>query len=452
MEEIINIMLWHGGTIKDSPKFRYVGGDSTIVRLDIDKASYFELIDYVMKTGCFKSKDFYMYCLIPGVGGLRPLVNDFDVIDIIKMEGSEDEISSDDSGSDDEVNIFHGEDDYDTEFENEEWIDSVAAIQQVDKEDVVLKNSLLKQCLNGSKDAKENMVEYFEGNFVESFEAGGSHLEAYSSYEDSDGYVNSPGESEDDNVRGKKYKQKVPVVYSLQGDAFKQAVRKYAVINGRNVYISISDKKRLGRLGVNCVKGCPFYLFSSFHKVFKAKPHWSAIDIQSAVKEKYKVLIERWFAYKAKSYAHRMLHGSMRDHYSQIASYVASLKDANPSSTFELRGFLAGCKKVLCLDGCFLKTFLGDMLLAAIGRDGNDQMYPLAWAVVEGETNDSWEWFMDQLGRCLDINDGGNGWTLISDQQKGLVNSVSLVWKKAEHRIVQDTYLLTGKRRTKVKI
>ena len=47
------------------------------------------------------------------------------------------------------------------------------------------------------------------------------------------------------------------------------------------------------------------------------------------------------------------------------------------------------------------------MLLAAIGRDANDRMYPLAWAMVEGENNDSWEWFMEQLRKSLEINDGG---------------------------------------------
>ena len=39
------------------------------------------------------------------------------------------------------------------------------------------------------------------------------------------------------------------------------------------------------------------------------------------------------------------------------------------------------------------KTFLGGQLLAAVGRDDNDQMYPVAWTVVEAENIDSWVWF-----------------------------------------------------------
>ncbi|KAK8628910.1 hypothetical protein V6N13_009490 [Hibiscus sabdariffa] len=35
------------------------------------------------------------------------------------------------------------------------------------------------------------------------------------------------------------------------------------------------------------------------------------------------------------------------------------------------------------LDGCFLKGAFKGVLLGAVGRDGNDQMYPIAWAVAE---------------------------------------------------------------------
>jgi hypothetical protein len=36
-------------------------------------------------------------------------------------------------------------------------------------------------------------------------------------------------------------------------------------------------------------------------------------------------------------------------------------------------------------------------LLAAISRDANNQMYPVAFAVVEAEVKDSWTWFLEAL-------------------------------------------------------
>ena len=81
------------------------------------------------------------------------------------------------------------------------------------------------------------------------------------------------------------------------------------------------------------------------------------------------------------------------------------------------KGWIEGCRKVLCVDACFLKTFLGGQLLAAIGRDANDQMYPVAWAVVEGENNDSWHWFITELQRSLELGDGSH-LAILSDEHQ----------------------------------
>jgi hypothetical protein len=42
-------------------------------------------------------------------------------------------------------------------------------------------------------------------------------------------------------------------------------------------------------------------------------------------------------------------------------------------------------------------------------------LYPLAWAVVEGENNDSWQWFLTELQKCVP-HDNGTQWTIISDE------------------------------------
>lgn len=60
-------------------------------------------------------------------------------------------------------------------------------------------------------------------------------------------------------------------------------------------------------------------------------------------------------------------------------------------------------------------------------------MYPIAWAVVEKETNDSWDWFCALLFKDLVAGDG-DGWVVISDQQKGIINAIETWIPKAEHR------------------
>nr|GEW85361.1 hypothetical protein CTI12_AA204890 [Tanacetum cinerariifolium] len=45
------------------------------------------------------------------------------------------------------------------------------------------------------------------------------------------------------------------------------------------------------------------------------------------------------------------------------------------------KGWNTGCRKVIGLDGCFLKRTCRGELLTAMGRDGNNKMFPIAWAV-----------------------------------------------------------------------
>lgn len=44
-------------------------------------------------------------------------------------------------------------------------------------------------------------------------------------------------------------------------------------------------------------------------------------------------------------------------------------------------------------------------------------MYPVAWAVVEKENEETWSWFFEKLFEDLNIV-CGLGWTFMSDKQK----------------------------------
>ncbi|KAL4293438.1 hypothetical protein AHAS_Ahas18G0128100 [Arachis hypogaea] len=53
------------------------------------------------------------------------------------------------------------------------------------------------------------------------------------------------------------------------------------------------------------------------------------------------------------------------------------------------KGFLAGCRPIIGMDGCHLKGDHGQQLLVAVGRDPNDNYFSIAVAAVEAETKDS---------------------------------------------------------------
>ncbi|CAN1184865.1 hypothetical protein LINPERHAP2_LOCUS37210 [Linum perenne] len=143
----------------------------------------------------------------------------------------------------------------------------------------------------------------------------------------------------------------------------------------------------------------------------------------------------------ARKEARRILEGTLAEQYAKMRSYVSTLQLADPDGLFALEvdpvpgtqtskfkrlyvgfsslrlGFLSGCRRMFALDGCFLKGEVKGMLLSAVGKDGNNQMFPIAWAVVEGENRNSWCWFVHLVKTELLIADG-TGWSIISDQQK----------------------------------
>ncbi|GKV12552.1 hypothetical protein SLEP1_g23679 [Rubroshorea leprosula] len=79
------------------------------------------------------------------------------------------------------------------------------------------------------------------------------------------------------------------------------------------------------------------------------------------------------------------------------------------------KGFLLGCRPVIGVDACFLKGMFKGTLLAAVARDGNNQMFPIAWAVVDSESTSSWRFFFRCLADDLS-NHTGRDLTFISDQ------------------------------------
>ena len=80
-------------------------------------------------------------------------------------------------------------------------------------------------------------------------------------------------------------------------------------------------------------------------------------------------------------------------------------------------GFLRGCRSIIGLDGYHLKGRFGGQILFAITRDANDNIFLVAFAVVEQENKDSWVWFLQQFSDDIGNLDQVN-LVFIIDRQK----------------------------------
>ena len=78
------------------------------------------------------------------------------------------------------------------------------------------------------------------------------------------------------------------------------------------------------------------------------------------------------------------------------------------------------CRPIIGLDGCFLKGQYGGERLTIVGHYANDQMLPIAYAIVEVENKDTWRCFLELLVEDLGGADICRFCTVMSDQKKVL--------------------------------
>ncbi|XP_016185519.1 uncharacterized protein LOC107627179 [Arachis ipaensis] len=75
------------------------------------------------------------------------------------------------------------------------------------------------------------------------------------------------------------------------------------------------------------------------------------------------------------------------------------------------------CKPLVSIDGTHLYGKYGGTLLLAIAQDGNSNILPVAFALVEGENAESWSYFLSNLRRHVTPQEGI---LVISDRHNGI--------------------------------
>ena len=80
------------------------------------------------------------------------------------------------------------------------------------------------------------------------------------------------------------------------------------------------------------------------------------------------------------------------------------------------------CRPILSIDGTHLYGKYKGTLLISMGCDGNNQLFPLAFAITEGENIDSWGWFLTCIKNRVTQR---TGICVISERHPGIMVAMS---------------------------
>lgn len=181
----------------------------------------------------------------------------------------------------------------------------------------------------------------------------------------------------------------------------------------------------------------------------KDSPNYKPKDIADDIKREYGIQLNYSQAWRAKEIAREQLQGSYKEAYTQLPFFCEKIKETNPGSfaTFttkedssfhrlfvsfhaSISGFWQGCRPLLFLDRTLLNSKYQGELLAATAVDGNDGVFPVAFAVVDAETEDNWHWFLQELKLALATSEQI---TFVADFQNGLKESLSEIFENCYH-------------------
>ncbi|KAL0375425.1 UNVERIFIED_CONTAM: hypothetical protein Sradi_3458200 [Sesamum radiatum] len=144
--------------------------------------------------------------------------------------------------------------------------------------------------------------------------------------------------------------------------------------------------------------------------------------------------------------AREIVYGTWESSVQKLPKYMGALKKYNPGTIVEwehkafqpstgahvigyvfwafapcIEGFQF-CRNVISVDGTHLYTKYRHKMLIAAAMDGNQQVLPLAFAIVDDESTSSWKWFLTLLSRH--VIRGRRGVCLISDRHPGIIKAV----------------------------
>ncbi|XP_021771757.1 uncharacterized protein LOC110735887 [Chenopodium quinoa] len=191
-------------------------------------------------------------------------------------------------------------------------------------------------------------------------------------------------------------------------------------------------------------------IISEYVKSFVRKdPSLKVEFIQELVSKQFHFDVPYRRAWYAKEKAIAEIFGDWDSSYGRLPHFMQALQQSNPRTcvvwkhkalvdgvyysnmeVFERVFWAFGpyidnfkhCMPVICIDGTHLYGNYKGTLLVATSVDASFQVFPLAFAVVEGENTSSWSWFLG----CIRVHvTQRDGLCVISDRHLGIIAAMN---------------------------
>ncbi|XP_012832963.1 PREDICTED: uncharacterized protein LOC105953830 [Erythranthe guttata] len=180
-----------------------------------------------------------------------------------------------------------------------------------------------------------------------------------------------------------------------------------------------------------------------------SKPGWVANDVVVHAKLHFGIDISYYVGWRTIQASREHIFGDHTTSYSYLPSYFDELVRTNPESVYHLdidqatnrfrrcffvvgaclMGFKS-CRPVLSVDGTLLKGKHREILLAAVGKDGQNALFPVVFAVVNEETDCNWAYFFEHLKSAIGTE---RTLTFVSDRNNGILKGVKNIFPGCFH-------------------
>ncbi|XP_074315450.1 uncharacterized protein LOC141651648 [Silene latifolia] len=167
--------------------------------------------------------------------------------------------------------------------------------------------------------------------------------------------------------------------------------------------------------------------------------------LRASITKEFNFKISYWKTWMAKQRAMADLYGDWEESYAYLPRYLDALKEVNPGTAVHfvnkptndpnvqqfdkvfwsfgpsIKGF-PYCRPIITIDGTHLYGKYSGTMLIAMGVDANEQLFPLAFAIVEKENYENWSWFLACIRHYVTNR---RGLCVLSDRCGGILKSMS---------------------------